>query len=62
MAAEAGPDLLSLPWRVGRHLGRTIYAQLGAEPSDDDVLIGMMDSRELAEAACLAHNFGPRHD
>jgi hypothetical protein len=53
---EAGPGLLSLPWRTGRHLGRTIYARLGAEASDDDPVLGMMDSRELAEEACAAHN------
>ncbi len=35
-------------WRVGRKVGRTIYAQVGPEPSDDDVLIGVMDTPELA--------------
>lgn len=45
-----------LPWRVGRKVGRTIYAQQGSEPSDRDVLIGCMDSREIAAAAVTGHN------
>ena len=49
---------LLLSWRTGRKVGRTIYAQLGPEPSDDDVLIGMMDTPELAAEACAAHNRG----
>lgn len=38
-------------WRTGRKVGRTIYAQLGPEPSDDDPLIGAMDTPELAAQA-----------
>jgi hypothetical protein len=49
-------DPLSLPWRTGRHLGRTIYAMTGPGPSDSDLVLGMMDSRELAAEACEAHN------
>jgi hypothetical protein len=48
--------LLTQPWRVGRKVGRTIYVQVGEEPSDADILIGMMDTRELAAAAVEAHN------
>jgi hypothetical protein len=43
-------------WRVGRRVGRTIYAQIGAEPSDDDVLIGVMDTPAIARAAVEGHN------
>jgi hypothetical protein len=43
-------------WRVGRHLGRTIYAQVGEEPSDADELLGMMDTVELAERVVQDHN------
>jgi ATP-dependent Clp protease ATP-binding subunit ClpA len=43
-------------WRPGRKAGRTIYAQRGPAASDDDPLIGMMDTPELAQAACRAHN------
>jgi hypothetical protein len=42
---------------VGRKVGRTIYQQVGPEPSDDDVLIGFMDTPELAWQAVAAHNF-----
>jgi hypothetical protein len=56
MGAET-PDPLSLPWRVGRHVGRTIYAQAGDEASrETDVLIGVMDTVELAAEACRAYN------
>lgn len=50
-------DLSALPWRVGRHLGRTVYAQIGDADSDDDVFIGVMDTPELAAEACEAHNY-----
>ena len=49
-------DLSSLPWRTGRSLGRTIYARTGGEDWEADTAIGMLDTRELAEAACAAHN------
>jgi hypothetical protein len=35
-------------FRTGRKVGRTIYAQLGPEPSDSDPLVGVMDTPELA--------------
>lgn len=47
-------------WRTGRKVGRTIYAQLGPTPDDHDPLIGVMDTRALAEAAVRAHNTEPR--
>ena len=43
-------------WRVGRRVGRTVYLQLGAEPSDSDPLIGMLDTPALAELAVNAVN------
>lgn len=43
----------AIPWRVGRKVGRTIYADYGDEVQ---VLIGMMDTPELAEVAVRAHN------
>lgn len=48
--------LLELPWRTGMHLGRTIYAVLGPEPSKDDILIGMMDSQQVAQLIVDDHN------
>jgi hypothetical protein len=43
-------------WRVGRKVGRTIYLQVGDEPSDDDQLIGVMDTPELALIVVAAVN------
>jgi len=43
-------------WRVGRHVGRTIYEQSGDEPGDDDRLIGLMDTPELARIVVDAVN------
>jgi hypothetical protein len=45
-----------MPWRVGRKVGRTIYAMPEDMPCDTDPLIGVMDTHELADIACLAHN------
>lgn len=49
-------ELLLRPWRVGRSVGRTIYAQVGSEPTKEDLLIGVMDHELYARAAVLAHN------
>lgn len=49
-------DYATTRWRTGRKVGRTLYAQLGPEPSDDDPLIGVMDTTELAAEAVAAHN------
>jgi hypothetical protein len=44
-------------WRVGRSVGRTIYAVVEAPPAvAGDVLIGMLDTKELAAAAVRDHN------
>ena len=43
-------------WRTGRKVGRTIYVQVGDEPSDGDHLIGVMDTPELARQAADAVN------
>lgn len=42
--------------RVGRKVGRTLYVQHGPDPSDDDVLVGMVDTAELAGALVDAYN------
>lgn len=49
---STNPDL----WRVGRSLGRTIYGQVGEEPSKQDVFLGIMENRELAEQVVAEHN------
>lgn len=46
----------NLHWRTGKEAGRTIYAQIGPFPHEDDPIIGMMDSRDLASAAVYGHN------
>lgn len=43
-------------WRTGRKVARTIYLQLGDEPSDWDVLYGVMDTPELAAATVRGLN------
>jgi hypothetical protein len=50
-------DYVALPWRVGRRVGRTIYVDAGEpDPNDGSLLIGVMDSPELAAEAVEAHN------
>lgn len=59
-ALQASDDPMAapcwLPWRTGRKIGRTIYAQIGVEPSDNDQLIGVMDTDQIAAEAVGAHN------
>lgn len=59
-ALQASDDPMMAPmwlvWRQGRKVGRTIYAVVGPEPSDDDILIGVMDTPQLAGEAVNAHN------
>ncbi|MCA1572471.1 MAG: hypothetical protein LC798_19660 [Chloroflexi bacterium] len=45
-------------WRVGRKVGRTIYALVPDEP--DGVLIGQFDSAQLARDAVHHHNLAIR--
>lgn len=46
--------------RQGRKVGRTLYELAGAEPSDDDVLVGVVDTPELAALIVAAVNQGDR--
>lgn len=52
------PRVMALPWRVGRSLGRTLYAQLGPEPSKADPFVGLMETPELARWVAGVHNLG----
>ncbi len=46
-----------MTWRTGRKVGRTIYLQLDPEkPSDNDVLIGVMDQADYAAIVVEAVN------
>lgn len=50
------PDVLKLRWRVGRKLGRTLYAMLNEEPTDNDILLGMVDDWDVALHIVTEHN------
>lgn len=50
------PGILAVPWRVGRRLGRTLYAETGGDNRDADVVLGMVDSAELATHIVTVHN------
>jgi hypothetical protein len=53
------PDWMDWRWRVGFEDGQpglNIYAIVGKEHSDDDVLIGTMNTPLLAMEACQSHN------
>ena len=50
-----GTDLTRRPWRVGRRKLRTIYAVVG-DDRESDVLIGLLDTPELAAACVRGHN------
>lgn len=57
MASMGGAHYEDFTWRVGRKVGRTIYAVVGKQMANDsDVLVGVMDTPELAAAAVEAHN------
>jgi hypothetical protein len=46
-----------LLWNIKPNGGLgVIYAQLGPQPSDRDIPIGVMDTRVLAEEAVRSHN------
>lgn len=45
--------------RQGRKVGRTLYEQAGPEPSDQDELIGVMDTVLLAAMVVAAVNGPP---
>lgn len=45
-----------VPWRTGRTVGRTVYACAGTGDPLHDVLIGVLDTPELAARAVADHN------
>lgn len=48
--------LTQAKWRTGRKVGRTLYAMVADEATDYDILIGVMDTEELAADVVTAHN------
>ena len=49
-------DPTKLPWRIGRSVSRTLYAAIGDDASKADVLLGLVDTRQLAEHIVAVHN------
>ena len=49
-------DLTALPWRQGRSQPRNVYARTGGDDWKADVMIGQLDTAEMAREACEAHN------
>lgn len=47
---------MRMKWRQGMKLGRTLYAQIGPEPTEFDTLIGMIDNSHLARYIVEIHN------
>jgi hypothetical protein len=43
-------------WRQGRRVGRCIHMMVGVEASENDVLIGVFDTPELAAHIVALHN------
>jgi hypothetical protein len=51
------PDIYEAKWRVGRKLGRTVYARTEPDGNPDcDLLLGMFDSPEVAAYVVALHN------
>jgi hypothetical protein len=46
-------------YRIGRTLGRTLYAQLGDAASSTDVFLGLFNTRNLAQLAADSLNGHP---
>ncbi len=42
--------------RTGRRVGQTLYLQTGPEPADTDLLIGLLDTPDLAALVVAAVN------
>jgi hypothetical protein len=50
-------DAVYWPWRTGTSVGRTLYAcPPGSSHRNGEILIGMMDTADLAREAVDAHN------
>jgi len=54
--ADAAPDLNALPWRQGPVEARNLYARTGGDDWTADVMIGQLNTPELAAGAVRAHN------
>lgn len=52
--------ILTHEWRQGRRVGRCIHMMVGANPSEEDILIGVFDDPALAEHIVALHNSAQR--
>ncbi len=50
------PNPIAVLWRQGRKQPRAIYARIGGGDWEADMLIGYLDTGELAAEAVQAHN------
>lgn len=51
------PAVVLMPWRTGKSIGRTIYACPSVSSyRDGEIVIGMMDSPEIAQHIVDIHN------
>lgn len=48
-----------MKWRTGRRNQRIIYAQTAIGPSDDDPMIAVVETVQLAQTICLLANAKP---
>jgi hypothetical protein len=48
--------ILAHEWRTGRRVGRCIHMMVGAEPSEEDVLIAVTDDPALSRHIVELHN------
>lgn len=57
MSEPVAAAYCSWPWRTGTQVGRTLYAMPpGSSYRHGEVLIGLMDTAELAREVVEAHN------
>ena len=57
-ATAAEVFVLGRPWHTDRVSGRAVQAQLGDAPSDNEPVIGMMDTPVFAAHVVKLHNEG----
>ena len=51
------PPVVLMPWRTGKSIGRTIYAcPPGSSYRDGEIVLGMMDTPEIARHIVEIHN------
>jgi hypothetical protein len=55
MALDIEALVVSSRWRIGRSLGRSVYAEVDSNP-DQHVFVGMMETRLIAEQVVADHN------